>query len=273
MKTVRNVLVLSMVGICLIACSSDETETESINYKISAPTVNGKRLVKIKYGDEFTSIEYNSQGQVSKVKFHFKNGTSREDSYWYEDRRVIRSPYEFIYYLSDGYAVECKYTAQISDQSTITVECQDTYSYDSKGYLVEAMMAPYDFSEEGPFNEIYTYTWRDGNISHVIVTESSENKILEEYDIKYTSIENSIPLFFTYYYSNNEYLEWQGCFGKRSKNLPQSVTFINRTWVPSWDSNSHTYNYNYTFENGLITKISVESPTIKHMDIYELEWW
>jgi mannitol/fructose-specific phosphotransferase system IIA component (Ntr-type) len=55
----------------MIACSSNETEIELSKSKIAAPTVNGKRLVKIKHGETYTSIEYNSQGQVSKVKHHF----------------------------------------------------------------------------------------------------------------------------------------------------------------------------------------------------------
>lgn len=132
MKTIKNILIISMMGICLDACNSDDTESESTDNKISAPTVNGKRLVKIKCGETFTSLEYNSQGQVSKVKYHSKDGTTREESYWYEDRRVIWSPYELIYNLSDGHAVECNFTALTSDdENAMTVECRDTYAYDS----------------------------------------------------------------------------------------------------------------------------------------------
>lgn len=277
MKTIKNILIISMMGICLDACNSDDTESESTDNKISAPTVNGKRLVKIKYGETFTSLEYNSQGQVSKVKYHSKDGTTREESYWYEDRRVIWSPYELIYNLSDGHAVECNFTALTSDdENAMTVECRDTYAYDSGGHLIK-VTRPYDFSEGEPINEIYTNLWSDdGNISSVIEKESSEVGALFEYEIKYSSIENNIPLFFTYYNKDNIYLEWQGCFGKRCKNLPQSVICTNRTMEPSWEGYSITYNYDYTSENGLITKISVVSTTNKRTsskDVYELEWW
>lgn len=279
-KTARNILILSMMGICMIACSSDDTESETAYNKISAPTVNGKRLVKIKHGEEFTSLEYNPQGQVAKVKYHSKDGTTREESYWYEDRRVIWSPYELIYNLSNGHAVELNFTALTSlDEDAMTVEGHESYLYDTNGRLVKAIKAPYDFSEDGPINPIYTYTWRDGNISSVLVSVSSgDMEPNEEYNIRYTSVENNIPLFFVYYYSNNVYLEWQGCFGRRCKNLPQSVTYINLTMDPSWEwgVRSVTDTFNYTLEDGMVTKIAVESIDDKGnsgQDVYELEWW
>ena len=275
MKMTKNVLILSIVGFCMIACSSNETEIELSKSKIAAPTVNGKRLVKIKHGETYTSIEYNTQGQVSKVKHHSKDGTTREDTYWYEDRRVIGSPLERIYNLGNGLVVECNYTALILDENVMTVECRATYAYDSGGYLIKVTQP--DLTEE-PINEIYTNNaWSDdGNIRSVIETESSKVGALFEYEIKYSSIENNIPLFFTYYNKDNIYLEWQGCFGKRCKNLPQSVIFTNRTMEPSWEGHSITYNYDYTSENGLITKISVVSTTDKgtsSKEVYELEWW
>ena len=280
MKVIKNVLFLSIVGFYMIACSSDETGIEPIKpskSKIAAPTVNGKRLVKIKHGETYTSIEYNTQGQVSKVKRHSKDGTTREDTYWYEDRRVIWSPYERIYNIGNGLSIECNYTVLTSlEENAMTVECRDTYAYDSGGHLIK-VTRPYDFSEGEPINEIYTNLWSDdGNISSVIETESSEVGALFEYEIKYSSIENNIPLFFTYYNTDNIYLEWQGCFGKRCKNLPQSVIITNRTMEPSWEGYSITYNYDYTSGNGLITKISVVSTTNKgtsSKDVYELEWW
>lgn len=277
MKMTKNVLILSIVGFCMIACSSNETEIELSKSKIAAPTVNGKRLVKIKHGETYTSIEYNSQGQVSKVKHHSKDGTTREDTYWYEDRRVIWSPLECIYNLGNGLAVECNYTALILGENAMTVECRNTYAYDSGGHLIKVTRP--DLSYDEPINEIYTNNaWsNDGNIRSVIETESSEvGALFEEYEIKYSSIENNIPLFFTYYNKDNIYLEWQGCFGKRCKNLPQSVIWTDRTMEPSWVVHSITYNYDYRFENGLITKISVVSTTDKgtsSKEVYELEWW
>lgn len=281
MKMTKNVLILSIVGFCMIACSSNETEIELSKSKIAAPTVNGKRLVKIKHGETYTSIEYNTQGQVSKVKHHSKDGTTREDTYWYEDRRVIWSPLERIYNLGNGLAVECNYTALISDEdeNDMAVECRDTYAYDSGGHLIKVTRP--DLSDDEHINEIYTNNaWSDdGNIRSVIETESSEVGALFEYEIneiKYSSIENNIPLFFTYYNKDNIYLEWQGCFGKRCKNLPQSVIYTNRTIEPSWVVDSIIYNYDYTSENGLITKISVVSTTDKgtsSKEVYELEWW
>lgn len=276
-KMTKNVLILSIVGFCMIACSSNETEIELSKSKIAAPTVNGKRLVKIKHGETYTSIEYNSQGQVSKVKHHSKDGTTREDTYWYEDRRVIWSPLECIYNLDNGLAVECNYTVLTSlEENAMTVECRNTYAYDSGGHLIKVTRP--NLSDDEPINEIYTNNaWSDdGNIRSIIETESSEVGALFEYDIKYSSIENNIPLFFTYYNKDNIYLEWQGCFGKRCKNLPQSVIHTNRTMEPSWEGYSITYNYDYKSENGLITKISVVSTTNKgnsSKDVYELEWW
>lgn len=277
MKMTKNVLIFSIVGFCMIACSSNETEIELSKSKIAAPTVNGKRLVKIKHGETYTSIEYNTQGQVSKVKHHSKDGTTREDTYWYEDRRVIWSPLERIYNLGNGLAVECNYTALISDENdTVAVECRDTYDYDSGGHLIKVTRP--DLLDDWSINEIYTNNaWSDdGNIRSVIETKSSKVGALFEYEIKYSSIENNIPLFFTYYNTANIYLEWQGCFGKRCKNLPQSVIITNRTMEPSWVVHSITYNYDYTSENGLITKISVVSTTDKgtsSKEVYELEWW
>ena len=267
MKTVWDILILLIMGVCLTACSNDNEDLDLVNSKISAPLVKGKRLVKIKNSDYVISLEYNSQGQVSKIKEHYHNGSIQENSYWYEGTRVIWSPVEIIYNLRNGQAVECNYTA-ISETLT-SFECHCTYSYDNNGYLVKTITV--SNPEYEYLNRSYDYFWENGNINSVI--ESDSEGILNEYNIKYTSIENNIPLFCTYYYRDNVYLEWQGCFGKRCENLPQSMTVTNRTLGME---NSYTDTYNYTFEDGFITKIVVESTTMNgsiDQEVYELEWW
>lgn len=272
---VWNLLLFPIMALCMTACSSDDSEPVSTNNTISAPMVNGKRLVKIKYGDTYTSLEYNSQGQVSKVKYHSKDGTTREDSYWYEDRRVIWSPQECVFNLANGHVEENNYTVLPSYESSHTVDIKEKYTYDYQGYLIEATR-PYDFTEDHPIERKYTYSWNDDNIISVTESESNDGLVLFEHSIKYTSIENNIPLFFTYFYSNNIFLEWQGYFGKRCKNLPERITITNHTMEPSWDGYSITYTYNYITEEVLITEMEVESTTNKgtsSKDAYELEWW
>ena len=164
------------------------------------------------------------------------------------------------------------------DEDAMSVDVEHLYIYDDGGHLIKHTW-PYDFTEEGPIEEIYTYTWKDGNIISVLVSDTSEDTIpREEYDIKYTSIENNIPFFFTYFYSYDVYLEWQSCFGKRCKKLPQSVTYMNLTMEPPWEWGVHsiTHIFNYILEDGLVTKIAVESIDDKgnsSLDVYELEWW
>lgn len=56
------------------------------------------------------------------------------------------------------------------------------------------------------------------------------------------------------------------------------MSYINPTMDPLWEwgIRSITDTFNYTLEDGLVTKIAVESIDDKgnsSLEVYELEWW
>ena len=268
-NTFWNIIFFALTGMIVTSCSGNNDDAEpTIGGEGSALTVNGKRLVKIKYGDTTINLVYNSNGQLYKVK---QSNRSSEDSYWYEDRRIIWSPNDIIYKLSNGRVVECNYTVLLSDgKNAQTVDGKDTYEYDSNGNLIKITIPDFTYDGED-FFETYAFSWQNGNIDKAIC--SREEQVHEEHKITYTSYTNNIPFFFVYYIPSNVYLIWQGFFGKRCKNLPASDTYT-FTWF-NGELKTITYTYTYSFEDGLVTKITQErsSEGVPSTEIYELEWW
>ena len=65
----RTTVILALIGMILTSCSGNNDDAEpTVGGKGSAPTVNGKRLVKIKYDETTINLVYNSNGQLSKIK-------------------------------------------------------------------------------------------------------------------------------------------------------------------------------------------------------------
>lgn len=262
-----NITILAIIGLLLTSCSENNDDAKPIvESKGSAPTVNGKRLVKIKYGETTTNLVYNSSGQLFKVK---QSNRSSEDSYWYEDRRIIWNPNDIIYYLRNGRVVECNYTVFLSDLDDTTIDVKETYEYDGNGNLIKITKPDLTYVGED-FFETYTFSWQKDNIDKAI--RSTKERVEEEHKITYTSYTNNIPFFFVYYIHSNVYLIWQGFFGKRCKNLPASDTC---TWFNGLELKTITYTYTYSFEDGLVTKLTQErsSEGVPSTEIYELEWW
>ena len=254
-------IILSLfMQILFVSCSNDNEEYNSeIHPNI---TVNGKYLVRINSSD----LIYNAQGELVKVKFNNTNGGTQDYNYSYEAKRIILGfPYDVIYYLNGGRITECRYTVFLSDLDDETVDEKVTYEYDKNGYLIKQIGPKYDYTEEDSKPEITVYEWRDGNIQKITRTDDDW---VEETTFSYTSFANTIPEF--HGLSMGNYLGWQGYFGKRCKNLPASETI---SYPNDFDNlyNPITYNYEYTIEDGLVTKVTVKrnSSTIVH----ELEWY
>lgn len=277
-KNLWYAVIVVSIGIFLTSCSSNNDDAESTGGGNGvAPTVNGKQLVRIKHGDSIIDFVYDSDGRVNKVK---QSDSGYEPSYWYESRRIIQSPLDYIYNMNNGHIVECNYTILPSlEENAQSIDVKETYEYDSNGYLIE-IKRPSDYEVDGYSLATVTYSWENGNIFKI--TESTEETeytaggVWNELEISYTSYANTIPFFFVGW-GYDVYLSWQGFFGKRCKNLPasQTYTYISEQWGDKIKTDTITYTYDYAFTDGLVTTVTSKS-TYKgntSTDVYDLEWW
>ena len=117
--------------------------------------------------------------------------------------------------------------------------------------------------------ETTVYEWLNGNI-HKITRSHYDYE--EETTISYTAYPNTIPDITQGFIFIGGFLSWQGYFGNRSKNLPESETV---TSVNNYPDKTVTYHYYYTFEDGFVTKVTVNwtSNGILSTMVYELEWY
>lgn len=249
-----------LVMLAFTACSKDDDAgngTPSFPAG-NAPTVNGKYLMKV--GP--TNIQYNAEGQVAKVG---------NMGYSYEPKRIIISPNDQIYYLTNGLITECRYTVLTSlVENALTVDVIHRYEYDVNGQLIKQTRPSYDYTEEEK-TLTTQYVWQNGNIVKIIHTGE---ELAQESTISYTSYVNVLPHFSANAdYGIDVYLEWQGYFGERCKNLPASITTVNSSGYHS------TCSFDYVINDGLITKITEHTITtisgISYTNSYEydLEWW
>ena len=269
------IMMVAMVVSLFLSCGSDNENSGNPTGNIDL-TVNGKQLVRI----NSTMLQYNSNGQLIKTKTLNDNSGSSETSYWYESKRIVVSPWNQIFKLGNGRIVGCEYTVLTSiDENAMTVDGKETYEYDNNGYLIKKTGPGVDYTEDGNNLTMYAFTWQNGNISKM-TRKCEDDDSWEEHDISYTSYPNTIPFIFNdygYYASYyNVYLSWQGYFGKRCKNLPAKdvVTRYNYSY-PTNIIDRTTYTYDYTFEDGLVTKVVTKwtyNGTPSSM-VYELEWY
>ena len=251
---------------CLASCGSDDNDD---NNSVTRPviTVNGKYLTRINSSE----LEYNAQGQLVKVKSKDATSSSADFGYSYEAKRIIMTPYDMIYYLDGGRISECRYTMLTSlDENALPVDVKETYEYDRNGYMVKETRPGYDFTEDAEPVITIIYEWQDGNIQRITRTESPGD-YAEETTFSYTSYANNIPDVSQGLIGN--YLGWQGYFGKRCKNLPASETAT--TYSNGHLVESITYDYDYAFEDGVVTRVTAKwnykgTPSIK---VSELVWY
>ena len=263
---------LSMLAVTTFTSCGDDVEENG--YKEgAAPIVNGKRLVKINEQE----IGYNADGQIVRITSRYNDGTIYDTSYSYELYRIVISPYDDIYYLTNGRITSCKYGFYLADEEKST-EATATYEYDNWGYI---KTTTHPLSVVDDEMETYDTKWKDGNIQKI--TRTYEDSI-EEITYTYTSHANNIPPLFYEFPLMDNMLEWQGYFGKRCKNLPATQIRIsygieNNSRVVG---SKETHNYNYTIEKGLVTNIkdvciyedntfSTPRPWTREF-LYKLEW-
>lgn len=249
----------------LVACSSSDND-ENNGSTLPAITVNGKYLIKINSSE----LEYNAQGQLVKVKSKDATNSSVDFGYSYEAKRIIITPYDMIYYLKGGRIEECRYTVFVSDESDYQINAKNTYEYDGNGYLVKETRPGYDFTEDEEPVITTIYEWADENIRKITRTETPDESVTE-IAISYTSYANNIPDMSQTYIG--DFLRWQGYFGKRCKNLPASETVT--TYSNGHLVESITYDYDYAFEDGVVTRVTAKwnykgTPSIK---VSELVWY
>jgi len=224
-----------------------------------------------------TLLQYNSNGQLGKKEDKTNDHKAREYFYSYGSRKIIISgARDEIFKLNGARIVESDYTVEIWDNDKngptkiTTVDAKDTYEYDNNGYLSK-VTRPDDYTAT-EWNSEYSLTWQDGNISKIRIFGNGYD-LSEEHVISYTSHPNTIPFIFTDFISWNVFLGWQGYFGKRCKNLPaKEVVNYNLADNGLNIPNTITFTYDYTIEDGLVTKV------IKKWDsqltiVYEFEWY
>ena len=259
-------LVFVALSLLAISCSSEDDDNDAAG----ATTVNGKYLVRI----NSSNLVYNAQGQLVSVKSKNAISSSADFGYSYEEKRIIITPYDMIYYLNEGRITECRYTVLTDmDKNALTIDAKNTYEYDRNGYLIKETRHGYDYTEDDNPETNITYEWRDGNI-HKITSIGSFDDYVEETTFSYTSFANTIPDVSQGFIGN--YLGWQGYFGKRCKNLPASETVTKRSYgIPTDVIETITYYYDYTFEDGLVTKITAKwsYDGYPSTQVHELEWY
>ena len=244
------------------SCGDDEEVKTNDGGSRTELSVNGKYLVRV---NSF-KLEYNAQGLLGKIKWDV-NGGYAEMGISYEPKRIITSNPDVIYYLEGGRITEASYSVQTSmENDAPIIDAKDTYEYDNDGYLIKAIK-PYDFAEEGPYMETTVYEWRNGNINRIT---RSHYDFQEEVTISYTAYPNTIPDLTQGFIGN--YLAWEGYFGNRCKNLPESETWHSENYFPD---KTITYHYDYTFEDGVVTKVTVSwtSGGKPSSMVHELKWY
>lgn len=272
MTNFSKLILVPIVLFSTVSCGSDDGDVN--NYSTHpAITVNGKYLIRI----SSVELEYNSHGQLARVKYKNASGSSAEIGYSYEAKRIIMTPYDMIYYLSEGRITECRYTVLTDmDPNAVTIDAKKTYEYDKNGYLIKETRPGYDFTEEEAPETIITYEWRDGNIHKITRTESFDDYV-EETTFIYTQYANTIPDVSQGFIGNfDNYLGWQGYFGKRCKNLPASETITKHSYgIPTDHIETITYNYEYTIEDGVVTKVTAKwnYGGYPSTQVHELEWY
>ena len=251
-----------------VSCSDDNDIDNGVDGFV--PIVNGKSLVKIMEGNNTTEFEYNTNYQVLKVKQKYEHGTTSEISFSYEPKRIIMNPYDKIYYLNKERITECKYTALPSNESTLAIDFKESYEYDNNGYLIKKTIPLDNISEEGYNTQSIVYKWHDGNIYKINHSDTNGDYV-DEITISYTSYANTIPDVSQGLVGwTDSYLGWQGYFGKRCKNLPASETV-----TTFYNNETTTYHYEYTIEDGVVTKVSARwnykgYPSTR---VFVLEWY
>ena len=256
----------------LTACGGDDSVGGAVNPPGGGTTVNGKRLVAIKEGNQTTPIEYNSTGQV--IKFG-------NTEYFYEGNSIrrVNDNKESVFNLNNGRIVEGIIPNQLN--STLTT-VQQLFEYDNSGYLVKVnyyesgrTSTTYGFNIE-EFTGNSSFVWQTQNNTKTTTNMSGNSNTAyfkgtsgssSECTRTFTNHPNSIPFMFfseqALLIEPDYVLSWQGYFGNRCVNLPAKEIIVEKQWstniatpdYTSTNTNKIEITYSYTFENGLLIMI------------------
>lgn len=249
------VLSFSALGAC---SGSDSDNGGSAGGGGSAPVVNGKRLVKVTENDNSTSYVYNSKGQVIKSERSLSSGWKEVDDYVYTDSMIVRSHYSssysivrshYYYFLENGRVV----------RDSVPNYYINNYEYDGAGQLI-TIRTTYKNSYRSVIENII---WQNGNI---VKTESDSSGDKHTFIYTYTSHPNTLPILNLHV---EPVLYSQGYFGRICKNLPSELVFSDT--ADSGETSTSTTTYDYTFENGVVTKV-IESNDSGGNAIYHFTW-
>lgn len=237
----RMVLMATLVigSTAFISCSSDDEDGSN------GGVATSKRIKKItdEYDGRTTTItfDYDSQGRViKKVETEKEPGYNWEykTTYTYGENTISRKDSDgetCIYTLSNGRIVK-------EVRKRYDFSCTCNYTYDSNGYLKSITYNDSDNSSLGKID----FTWNGGNLTKYSETE-------DDYLYNQTISYSNIP-WPKYYMLEMECidgtLEPLGVWGNMPKNLPSKV-------VQSSNDFNSEYTYDYTIEDGVITKIVI----------------
>ena len=271
------------------SCSSDDDDDSAISDRGgSAAVINGKRLVAIVEGNDTVRYEYNSAGQIVKV-----TDGDDEENYVYEDTKITytqsgKSSSSRVYLLTNGRITEETTVSNNSSSSTPTRR----FTYDADGQLVKVTYSRTDensysssYTYKTEETQTEEYTWADGNVvmsvakneykrtttstssewdyysqTYKPVTETSwtSSTSTSTRTFTYSEHANTLPFFGM---GSDEVLAWQGYFGKSLRQMPSRVVREYTSSSASSDGSSNSgdptntiYTYDYTIENGVVTK-------------------
>ena len=246
----KKLFYLSLMAGMLAVCCTFTACGDSDDYaKQSFPPVNDKRIVKwtktdVSSSSEYTYIlDYNSKGQIVKVSCEESSGATYSMDYLYSQDNVTISysdkNYKTTCLLDKGLIVYVTYLLEPGVSVYFPEDPKRQYSYDDNGQLI--------------YNGYSLYTWDDGNI----IRESHHYDTLATYS--YSEYSGSLlPLFDV---SVDDWiLAAQGYYGKRCRNLPLEVK----------SSDGSTTTYDYTVEQGVVTKMVIQSPS--STTVYTFFW-
>lgn len=304
------ILAVMMLLPVVVSCGGDsDGDTNPIPEK-KAPTVNGKRLIRINRYEDRTNqnvivyaFEYNPSGQVSKITARSAKAVM---NYIYEQDKISRDYYRvdyngatslysnYNYYLNYGIITNEEFSQRyvafyeynMGNLRKVKVNCKEFGNSSLGGSYGEV-------NSYVNHEYVYQYEWQNGNISRIrrerstetIRTTENGNEIVSgptttyskgttDVQIKYTDYSCCIPFLELEkeLLGVDPYLLWQGFAGHNCKNLPSEIN------LESNDNhllfNSFNAKYTYEFTHGLLTKITEAQSIMGQRDdiILILEW-
>lgn len=252
-------LAMLMSATTLVSCGGDEDEPSGGGSSGGGITpISSKRIKKMtwveddSYSGRWENEEYffyDSQGRVINHKEIENDGSSkgvRTIIFAYEGNAITsessgnwNNGEKHIYTLSNGRIIKDTESGY-GDPNNYTYN----YSYDNNGYIITQTF--FNSDSDSPYSGEIQFTWNDGNLTKLSKTNNDGSGYTCTF--LYSSIPWPKNMFFYWKGTNmEEIFEPIGAWGKMPKYLPSKMKY--------GDGKESWIDYNYTVENGLVTKV------------------